>query len=329
MPEANQAALDFLLTRRSRPAKTLTAPAPTRTELMPLLTAAARTPDHGKLEPWRFIVLERGGLERVAAMVPARGKALGIDPDKAEKNRTMFADAPLMVAVISSPVENEKVPRIEQVYSAGAVCLSLLNAALASGWGANWVSGAKALAQLPDRRFRHVLLMGLGLTIALLAGATVLFGWLVGFFVPDSVTLWGLGEVNWLDSLASWATVLLMIVLSVVLMVPVAAAFTGIFLDEVAEAVEDKHYPGLAPVGHIPLFWAVNGLLLGREFFQMAAVRREGLEGARHLRKRHAGQIWLAGTVMAIPLSVPLVNLLMPILGAATFTHMYHRLAGR
>ncbi len=120
MPEANQPALDFLLTRRSRPAKTLTTPAPTRAELVPLLTAAARTPDHGKLEPWRFIVLERGGLERIAAMVPERGKALGIDPDKAEKNRMMFADAPLMVAVISSPVENEKVPRIEQVYSAGA-----------------------------------------------------------------------------------------------------------------------------------------------------------------------------------------------------------------
>ncbi len=81
----------------------------------------------------------------------------------------------------------------------------------------------------------------------------------------------------------------------------------------------------LAPV----LFWAVNGYLLGREFFQMAAMRREGREGATALRSRHAGQIWLAGTLMAVPLSVPLVNLLMPVIGAATFTHMYHRLAGR
>lgn len=223
---------------------------------------------------------------------------------------------------------------------------------------------SKAIGQLTDPRFRRVLLLGLGLTIALLAGATILFGWIVGLFVPDAVSLPFIGEVTWLDSVASWATVLLMLVLSVVLMVPVAAAFTGIFLDDVAEAVEERHYSGLEPVGHIPLtdtlrdsfsliavtvgvnlvalvlfffvgplapvlFWVVNGYLLGREFFQMAAMRREGREGATRLRRRHAGQIWLAGTLMAVPLSVPLVNLLMPILGAATFTHMYHRLAAR
>ncbi|MGJ8610833.1 MAG: nitroreductase family protein, partial [Octadecabacter sp.] len=57
MPKMNQAALDFLLTRRSRPAKTLTGPVPDRAAIDVILTAAARTPDHGKLEPWRFIVL--------------------------------------------------------------------------------------------------------------------------------------------------------------------------------------------------------------------------------------------------------------------------------
>jgi len=221
----------------------------------------------------------------------------------------------------------------------------------------------KSLAQLPDRRFRRVLLLGVGLTIALLAGLTILLAWIAGFFIPETVTLLGF-EITWLDSVASWATVGLMIVLSVVLMVPVAAAFTGIFLDDVAEAVEEKHYPGLSDVGHIPvrdtlrdslslilvtigvnlvalillffvgplapiLFWAVNGYLLGREFFQMAAMRREGRDGANRLRRRHAGQVWLAGTLMAVPLSVPLVNLLIPVLGAATFTHMYHRLATR
>lgn len=223
---------------------------------------------------------------------------------------------------------------------------------------------SKALGQLPDPRFRRVLLLGVGLTIALLAVATIGFTWLVGWFVPDSVSLPWIGDINWLDSVASWATVLLMIVLSVVLMVPVAAAFTGIFLDDVAEAVEARHYPGETPVGRLPLldtlrdstsliaitvvvnlfalilmffvgplapvlFWAVNGYLLGREFFQMAAMRREGRAGANALRRRHAGQVWLAGTLMAVPLSVPIVNLLIPVIGAATFTHMYHRLAGR
>jgi len=141
MAEPNQGVLDFLLTRRSRPAKTLTTPVPTRDALAPILTAAARSPDHGKLEPWRFIVLERAALLRLAAIVPDRGAALGIEPEKIEKARSQYADAHLAVAVISSPVVSEKVPQIEQVYSAGAVCLALLNAALASGWGANWLSG--------------------------------------------------------------------------------------------------------------------------------------------------------------------------------------------
>ena len=57
MPYQNDAVLDFLLTRRSRPAKTLTTPAPDKDALMTILSAAARTPDHGKLEPWRFIIL--------------------------------------------------------------------------------------------------------------------------------------------------------------------------------------------------------------------------------------------------------------------------------
>jgi nitroreductase len=141
MPEKNPAALDFLLTRRSRPAKTLTTPVPSRDELMPILTAAARTPDHGKLEPWRFIVLERGALERLANEVELRGAARGEAPERIEKVYRQFADSHLAVAVVASPKESEKVPEIEQVYSAGAVCLAMLNAALASGWGANWLSG--------------------------------------------------------------------------------------------------------------------------------------------------------------------------------------------
>ncbi len=141
MPPANAAALDFLLTRRSRPAKTLTTPVPDRAAIDTLLTAAARTPDHGKLEPWRFIVLGKPALSRLADMVPARGEALGIDPEKITKGQTQYAQADLAIAVISSPKPSEKIPQIEQIYSAGAVCLALLNAALAAGWGANWLSG--------------------------------------------------------------------------------------------------------------------------------------------------------------------------------------------
>ncbi|MFU8824458.1 nitroreductase family protein [Yoonia sp.] len=141
MPTPNPEALAFLLSRRSRPAKTLTGPVPDRTALEPLLTAAARTPDHGKLEPWRFIVLTQPALARLAGLVPARGAALGIEPDKIARAQDQFAQAKLAVVVVSSPKSSDKIPQIEQVYSAGAVCLALVNAALAAGWGANWLSG--------------------------------------------------------------------------------------------------------------------------------------------------------------------------------------------
>lgn len=141
MPAPNPAALDFLLTRRSRPAKTLTAPVPDRDALMPLLAAAARTPDHGKLEPWRFIVLQAGAMPRLAGVAQARGEALGLDPEQVQKGRAQFDQGLLAVAVIEVHKPSQKIPALEQTYSAGAVCLSLLNAALAAGWGANWLSG--------------------------------------------------------------------------------------------------------------------------------------------------------------------------------------------
>ena len=156
MPHPNPVALEFLLTRRSRPAKTRTTPVPDRDAMAPLLTAAAHTPDHGKLEPWRFIVLSKPALTRLSAIIPERGTTLGIDPDKTAKARDQFGNADLVVAVILSPKSSDKIPQIEQVYSAGAVCLALVNAALAAGWGANWLSGWAS----HDREF---ITQGLGL----------------------------------------------------------------------------------------------------------------------------------------------------------------------
>lgn len=141
MPQANPAALDFLLTRRSPPAKMLGLPVPDRATLETILTAASRVPDHGKLEPWRFVVLERAALSAMADQVTAQATATGIDPDKANKARGDFEQAHLAVVVVESPKASEKIPAVEQTYSTGAVCLSLLNAALASGWGANWLTG--------------------------------------------------------------------------------------------------------------------------------------------------------------------------------------------
>ncbi|WP_116083240.1 EI24 domain-containing protein [Tropicimonas sp. IMCC34011] len=222
----------------------------------------------------------------------------------------------------------------------------------------------KALAQMVDPRFLRVLLLGLGLTLLLLAGLYGLTFWLVGWLVPEAISLPYFGEISWVDDAASVASLLLMLVLSVFLMVPVASAFTGLFLEDVAEAVEAEHYPGLPPADGLPwgealvdsaqflvlivavnavaltlyffvgplapfLFWAVNGFLLGREYFSMVAMRRLGRSGARAARHRHRLKIWGAGALMAAPLSIPVVNLFIPILGAATFTHLFHRWEGQ
>ncbi len=217
-----------------------------------------------------------------------------------------------------------------------------------------------ALGQLADRRFLKVFFLGLGLTIALLAGATWALVQLVGWFLPENFTLFGY-SFGLPGEIFSVATIGVMLLASVFLMVPVASAFTGLFLDEVAEAVETRHYPHLPPAPPINwgevllesisflgliiavnlvalilyfmvgpfapiLFWIVNGFLLGREYFQLVAMRRVGRAGARAARRRHMPEIWLTGALMAAPLSIPVVNLFVPILGAATFTHLYHRL---
>lgn len=141
MPPKNDAALEFLLSRRSRPAKTLTTPVPDEDVLKTILTAAARSPDHGKLEPWRFIVLEKLALERLAELAESYGRDAGLDDEKIAKGRGQFDQGHLCVAVIEVQKPSEKIPAIEMTYSAGSVCTALLNTALASGWGANWLSG--------------------------------------------------------------------------------------------------------------------------------------------------------------------------------------------
>ena len=220
---------------------------------------------------------------------------------------------------------------------------------------------AKALRQLTDRRFRRVLWLGLLLTFALLIGIYALFLWFIQSFAADPVSLPVIGQVEWVGALLSVGSLLIMLALSVFLMVPVASAFSGLFLEDVAQAVEDRHYPQLPPVPRqglgqtlidtvnffgllvavnlvavlaygfagpaAPLvFWGLNGFLLGREYFQLAAMRRLGRAGAKALRRQHPLQIWFAGILMAVPLSIPLLNFLVPVLGAATFTHLFHRL---
>lgn len=141
MPPRNQPALDFLLTRRSRAAKLFTDPVPDRDQLTEILTAALRVPDHGKLEPWRLIVLRGAAFARLADLAEARAVALGGDAEKVAKGRGQYDLGRLAVVVISSPKPAPKVPEVEQLLSAGALCLGIVNAAEAAGWGACWLTG--------------------------------------------------------------------------------------------------------------------------------------------------------------------------------------------
>ena len=129
--------LDFLALRRSTSAVTLGPPAPSAAELDDLLRLATRVPDHGKLAPWRFIVLEAAPkavlVERLEALATTRGD------DQAAGKLAKLRIPPLAVFVVSSPKPGA-IPEWEQVLSAGAVCTTLLQASLAMGYGANWIT---------------------------------------------------------------------------------------------------------------------------------------------------------------------------------------------
>ena len=219
---------------------------------------------------------------------------------------------------------------------------------------------AKAATQLLDPKFLWILIKAVGLSAALFGGAYYGIIWLAVTVLPGSITLPWLGTIpigDWFSAVAFSGA----LIMAVFLMFPVAAVFLGFYLEEIADAVEAKYYPHLPTVQPMPfgiamgealrllmlmimanllaliiyfastllapvIFYIVNGFLLGREYFQLVAARRLGAKAARKLRKAHRWEIWFAGILMAVPLSIPVVNLLVPLLGVATFTHQFHRL---
>ncbi len=138
----NQPVIDFLLSRRSKPIGELKEPGPSDAELRTMLTAASRVPDHGRLAPWRFI-LYRGDArlhigERLAELAERREGPLS--EQRRLQELTRFSRAPLVVGVVSAPRDHPKVPEWEQFLSGGAAAMTLLVAAGALGYGANWIS---------------------------------------------------------------------------------------------------------------------------------------------------------------------------------------------
>ncbi len=225
-------------------------------------------------------------------------------------------------------------------------------------------SYVKAWADLLRPGAMKVVGFGVALSLGLLVAIYVAMVMLIGWLVPDSFSLPFIGEVGHIDTALSIVSAGVILFASIFLMVPVASAFTGFFLEDVAEMVEDVHYPTLPPVRKLTfaegmrdtvrffgvilvaniialmiypfviplapfLFFGLNGYLLGREYFQMAAFRRMEREAALELYERNKVTIWAAGALMAVPLSIPLVNLFVPVLGAAGFTHLFHAITGR
>jgi uncharacterized protein involved in cysteine biosynthesis len=207
---------------------------------------------------------------------------------------------------------------------------------------------ALALGQLGDARLRRPLALGIGLTICAFALVWIGLGW--------ALTHTRFFENTWLDVGAGALGGLALAGLSIVLFPSVVAAFVGLFLEDVAAAVEARHYPGLpeprrrgllAEIGgslalvavalaanlivlplylvpglNLAVFLATNGFLLAREYVTMSLARRLDSAEARRLWRERRGQAWLAGAAIAALSAVPLVNLAAPVVAVATATHL-------
>jgi len=134
------AALPLLLSRRSGSAKAMGKPGPSKKQLDQILAAGGRAPDHGKLFPWRFIVFEGKGRERMGGILAEAMEAEGERAKQVEEERTRFLRAPVVIGVISRIREQHKIPVWEQELSAGAVCQNILIAATALGFVGNWLT---------------------------------------------------------------------------------------------------------------------------------------------------------------------------------------------
>jgi CysZ protein len=206
--------------------------------------------------------------------------------------------------------------------------------------------------QLFSAPFRAVLWKSLGLTIALFIGLSFALEALVSTFLLPFLGPW-----PWLSTAIAFVLGAGVFVAMGFLIAPVMTVFAGIFLDEVAEVVEETHYPADLPGKALPIigstlmsvrflalvlgvnilalilmlffglgvviFFLANGYLLGREYFQFAAMRHGTEEEADALRKRHATTIFIAGLLIAGLLAVPILNLLVPLFAAGLMVHLH------
>ncbi len=207
---------------------------------------------------------------------------------------------------------------------------------------------SKAISQFGDPNIRQVVWISVGASAAIFA--LLWFG--VGFLLTDTSFF----DIGWLETAVDLLGGLATLVITWLLFPAVVSATVGFLLDRVADAVEQKHYPHLPEVRETPMgeiifttlrflaimvslnlvilifllfppvfpfvFYGVNGYLLGREYFELVALRRLEPSEARALRKRHQGTLFVAGVGTAFVLTVPIVNLLAPIIATAAMVHL-------
>ncbi|MEA3040582.1 MAG: hypothetical protein QOC65_71 [Sphingomonadales bacterium] len=142
--------LSLLETRRSGRPRDLVAPGPSPAELRRILAAAARTPDHGKLHPWRFVHVAQHRRDALAALLDRAYRADNPAPGRLEleANERFARQAPELVVALSTPTVPHKIPLWEQQLSCGAACMNLLHAAHALGYAAGWVTGWAAYSPI-------------------------------------------------------------------------------------------------------------------------------------------------------------------------------------
>ncbi|MDB5554274.1 MAG: nitroreductase [Rhizobium sp.] len=138
----NESLIEYLKTRRSMPAFQMKEPGPTKAEIEEILTLATRVPDHGKLAPWRFIVISGDERQRISLALSriARAERPDLSEEMIKVEETRFTRAPAVIAVVSRAAPHMKIPEWEQLMSAGAVCLNMVIAANALGYVSNWLT---------------------------------------------------------------------------------------------------------------------------------------------------------------------------------------------
>jgi uncharacterized protein involved in cysteine biosynthesis len=212
----------------------------------------------------------------------------------------------------------------------------------------------KAFEQLSDPKIQRLLLISAGITLAIYA---VLWGGLAWVMFSTEI----LKEMPFWDTVIDWFAVILAPVTALILFPVVISSLMGIFLDQVVDAVEAKHYPGMPPsrgqglreivfsslrllvlalvlnlillpfylllplVGQVG-FYVINGYLIGREYLEMVALRQLTPPETTRLRAAYQGKFVMAGVLTTVLLTIPFVNLIAPIIGVAAMTHIVHAL---